>query len=265
MASPQTGIFALGTNSHAYLEFDATGDPTVLVAAEASLREPRTTIGGVNLVTGFRPELWGTSAQMPHRPTPPGWNATSQGPEGYIVRATQHDAVMWLTGAEYDVVFEPSRGLVRALAPTPGRRRDLGLVVPPRPRSDGLHRRHRESDSDRRDAGGGIPDGTARARVARCYYCSSGTTTSPPGTRCRWRRQEQVIGRRKADSVELASDRPPPTSRAGPTRTLFGTIFRRNMPVRHRHRPRDDLRRLLLQPGDPRRRCSAHGRLRRRP
>ena len=37
---PQSGIFALGTSSHAYLEFD--------------LREPRTTIGGVNLVAGFR-------------------------------------------------------------------------------------------------------------------------------------------------------------------------------------------------------------------
>jgi len=58
--TPQSGIFALGTASHAYLEFDAlpgrTG--TELVAAVSSLREPRTTMGGVNLVAGFRPELW---------------------------------------------------------------------------------------------------------------------------------------------------------------------------------------------------------------
>ena len=60
MRAPQGGIFALGTASHAYLEFDlATAPPAAdLVRAVASLREPRTTMGGVNLVGGFRPELW---------------------------------------------------------------------------------------------------------------------------------------------------------------------------------------------------------------
>ena len=60
MSTPQSGIFALGTASHAYLEFDlAPGKhPHELVTALANLREPRTTIGGVNLVSGFRPELW---------------------------------------------------------------------------------------------------------------------------------------------------------------------------------------------------------------
>ena len=60
MATPQTGIFALGTASHAYLEFDlvAGQQGQDLVAAISSLREPRTTMGGVNLVAGFRPELW---------------------------------------------------------------------------------------------------------------------------------------------------------------------------------------------------------------
>jgi Dyp-type peroxidase family len=58
--TPQGGIFALGTASHAYLEFDAAAGSRgrELVAAIASLREPRTTMGGVNLVAGFRPELW---------------------------------------------------------------------------------------------------------------------------------------------------------------------------------------------------------------
>ena len=52
MPLPQPGIFALGTNSHAYLEFDVAAgtDPRAAVAAAAGLREPRTTIGGVNLV-----------------------------------------------------------------------------------------------------------------------------------------------------------------------------------------------------------------------
>ena len=55
-ATSQPGIFALGTASHAYLELDATD--VGAVTAAAGLREPRTTIGGVNLVLGFRPELW---------------------------------------------------------------------------------------------------------------------------------------------------------------------------------------------------------------
>jgi porphyrinogen peroxidase len=59
MNAPQAGIFALGTSSHAYLEFDRAGgyEGLELVETIASLREPRTTMGGVNLVAGFRPEL----------------------------------------------------------------------------------------------------------------------------------------------------------------------------------------------------------------
>ena len=60
MPTPQTGIFALGTTSHAYVEFDlrSAQDGRALAIALANLREPRTTMGGVNLVSGFRPELW---------------------------------------------------------------------------------------------------------------------------------------------------------------------------------------------------------------
>jgi len=59
MSSPQSGLFALGTAAHAYLEFDAAAGKGAVdvVRAVASLREPRTTMGGVNLVAGFRPEL----------------------------------------------------------------------------------------------------------------------------------------------------------------------------------------------------------------
>jgi putative iron-dependent peroxidase len=60
MASPQPGIFALGTASHAYLEFEllAGAAPLDAVTQVAAMREPRTTIGGANVVAGFRPELW---------------------------------------------------------------------------------------------------------------------------------------------------------------------------------------------------------------
>jgi putative iron-dependent peroxidase len=60
MSVAQSGIFALGTGSHSYLEFDLRlgAEPIALVQMIANLREPRTTTGGVNLVVGFRPSLW---------------------------------------------------------------------------------------------------------------------------------------------------------------------------------------------------------------
>src|SRR5439155_27011650 len=108
MSTTQSGIFALGTASHAYLELDsrrgaAAGD---LVAAVASLREPQTTMGGVNLVAGFRPELW---RALVHEDAPAdleGFNHDLIGPDGYTMPATQHDAVLWLSGSAYDVVFD---------------------------------------------------------------------------------------------------------------------------------------------------------------
>jgi putative iron-dependent peroxidase len=58
MYTPQAGIFALGTSSHAYLEFDILDaeKQKQFAAAISAIREPRTTTGGVNFVIGFRPE-----------------------------------------------------------------------------------------------------------------------------------------------------------------------------------------------------------------
>ena len=95
MASPQTGIFALGTMSHAYLELDvASGaDGRALVERVASLREPRTTIGGVNLVAGFRPELWASVAPDAAPPGVTGFDEpTRRRRTATSLPATQHDA-----------------------------------------------------------------------------------------------------------------------------------------------------------------------------
>ena len=119
MATPQTGIFALGTMSHSYLEFGlrAGAEPEALVRLVAGLREPRTTIGGVNLVAGFRPELWASLSPKAIPPGLAGFNEPIVGADGYSLPATQYDVVVWLTGAAFDVVFDVSRGVVSALAP----------------------------------------------------------------------------------------------------------------------------------------------------
>ena len=114
----QTSIFALGTSSHAYLEFELLPgvEPAAAVAAAASMREPRTTIGGVNLVCGFRQELWRRVAPDAAPVEVEGFNAALIGPDGYTMPATQRDIVMLLSGAEYDVIFDLSRDIAGALA-----------------------------------------------------------------------------------------------------------------------------------------------------
>lgn len=236
MTTPQTGIFALGTASHAYLEFDLTGDRRRLVALVAGLREPRTTIGGVNLVAGFRPELWAAVAPDATPPGVTGFNAPLVGADDYTLPATQHDAVVWLAGAAYDVVFDLSRDVIDAIAP----QASLANEVVGWPY-------HRDLDLT------GFVDGTQNPPLAEAAQA----VLIPPGSpgdggsiflfqqwehdAAAWKgltvdQQEAVIGRRKVDSVEL--DPKPSTSHVARTdQDRFGTIFRRNIAygMRARH------------------------------
>jgi putative iron-dependent peroxidase len=230
MASPQSGIFALGTSSHAYLELDLalTAEPGSVVARVARMREPRTTIGGVNLVAGFRPELWFGVAPDDAPPGVTGFNEPIVGPTGYALPATQHDIVLWLTGAGYDVVFDLSRDVVAALAG----QAELSHEMVGWPY-------HHDRDLT------GFIDGTENPTLVDAMSVA----LVPPGTPGeggsilllqQWEHdamdweslpvaaQEAVIGRRKPDSVEL--DPKPITSHVARTdQDQFGKIFRRNI------------------------------------
>jgi hypothetical protein len=70
-----------------------------------------------------------------------GFNEDVVGVDGFVMPSTQHDAVLWLSGSAYDVIFDTARCDRRASRPSFGRRGDLELAVPPRPRSDRVHRR----------------------------------------------------------------------------------------------------------------------------
>jgi putative iron-dependent peroxidase len=115
----QNGIFALGTGSHSYLEFDlhARGDPLTLVQVMADLEEPRMTTGGVNLVVGFRPSLWVRVApeEMPAGVTD--FEQDVRGVNGYTMPATQHDLWVWVAGHAYRKVFDVTREAIAALVP----------------------------------------------------------------------------------------------------------------------------------------------------
>jgi putative iron-dependent peroxidase len=230
VALPQTGIFALGTASHAYLEFDLLGptEAAPAVARVASLREPRTTIGGVNLVAGFRPELWASVAPDAAPPGVTGFNEPLTGLGGQVLPATQHDVVVWLSGATYDVVFDLSRAVVGELGET-ARLANETVGWP----------YHHDLDLT------GFIDGTENPTLVE----ATSVALIPPGTpgeggsilllqqwehdAVAWENlpvpaQESIIGRRKADGAEL--DPPPPTSHVARTdQDRFGTIFRRNI------------------------------------
>jgi putative iron-dependent peroxidase len=230
MSTSQSGIFALGTASHAYLELDARpGATRELVTAVASLREPRTTMGGVNLVAGFRPELWGEVVPDDAPSRAEGFNRDLVGPDGYTMPATQHDAVLWISGSAYDVVFDIAREAIAALAPVASlaeetsswpyqHDRDLTGFI------DG------SENPDLIDVGEliAIPAGRpgAGGSILLLQKWSHDVTAweSLPVVE-----QELVIGRTKDASVEL-DDKPADSHVARTDQDQFGKIFRRNMP-----------------------------------
>ena len=117
MRVAQSGIFALGTGSHSYLEFDLVegAEPLALVQAIASLREPSTTTGGVNLVAGFRPSLWRRVAPDDAPADVSDFEQPIVGPDGYTMPATQRDLFLWVAGHAYDKVFDVTRESMKAL------------------------------------------------------------------------------------------------------------------------------------------------------
>jgi putative iron-dependent peroxidase len=230
MKNPQAGIFALGTSSHAYLEFDAVDgrDGRDAVAAIASLREPRTTMGGVNLVAGFRPELWRSIAPEALPAGLEGFNAELNGGGGVTMPATQHDAVLWLSGPAYDVIFDTARAAIAALA---------GLATVAEETSSWSYRHDRDLT--------GFIDGTENPTLIE----APGFVLVPEGSPGeggtvlllqKWehdadawesltvQEQELAMGRTKLDSVEL-DDKPADSHVAATDQDQFGHIFRRNM------------------------------------
>jgi putative iron-dependent peroxidase len=231
MNGPQSGIFALGNPSHAYLEFDLQPHRHAreLVTALADVREPRTTIGGVNLVSGFRPELWRELAPDGLPDDLAGFNEDLVGADDFVMPATQHDAVLWLSGGSYDVIFDEARQAIKALAQ---------IAVVADETSSWPYRRYRDLT--------GFEDGTKNPSL----LAAPGVVVIPEGTAGaggsilllqQWMHdatawellsqagQERVIGRTKLDSIEL--DPQPADSHVARTdQEKFGNIFRRNMP-----------------------------------
>jgi porphyrinogen peroxidase len=240
------GIFALGTSAHGYLELSAApGVGAVdLVRALAALDEPRSTVGGANLVVGFRPSLWEVAAGVTGTDgtgataAPTGVHDFAEpiaGIEGFSMPATQHDAWLWVAGHAADLVFDICAGAIDALA---------GVATVAIEVTGWAYR-------DSRDLTG-FEDGTENPPLAEAVP----VVAIPPGSpgegstvvlvqqwahdRAAWaalgvEAQERTMGRTKAASIELEDDVKPADSHVA--RTVIENdageeldIFRRNTP-----------------------------------
>lgn len=231
MRTPQGGIFSLGTASHTYLEFDVSDGRKGrdLVGAISSLREPRTTMGGVNLVAGFRPELWSEAAPDDAPAGIRGFNKDVIGIDGFVMPATQHDAMLWLSGSAYDVIFDVARKAIAEL-------KELASVVEETASWPYLHDRDLTGFIDGTENPtlidapevALIPEGNPGAGgtillLQKWAHNAAAWESLPVAD------QERIIGRKKLDSVEL-EEKAPDSHVASTDQDRFGKIFRRNMP-----------------------------------
>jgi putative iron-dependent peroxidase len=227
MAVPQPGIFALGTLAHAYVEVDLRDGARSadLVREVATLTEPRTTMGGVNLVTGFRPEIWTGPAPAGLR----GFTEPVVGPDGFTMPATQHDAALWISGGSYDVVFDAAIAMLHALEDlavlghevagwTYHRDLDLTGFV------DGT-----ENDSVLVSPSEVVVPDTAPGAGGSVLLLQQWAHDARAWSRLTTAQQEAAMGRTKADSAEL-EDKPESSHVARTDQDVFGQIFRRNTP-----------------------------------
>jgi porphyrinogen peroxidase len=231
MVTPQAGIFALGTSSHSYLEFDIpdASKKDRFASTISAIREPRTTTGGVNFVIGFRPELWQSLAPADMPPGVEGFNREIRGAEGFVMPATQHDALVWLSGSAYDVLFDMARTVVRDLA---------GLASLADETSSWPYRHDRDLtgfiDGSENPT---LLDAPAAALIPDGQPGAAGSVLLLQKWKhhvAEWEalataQQEGIMGRTKLDGVEL-ENKPPDAHIARTDQDQFGKIFRRNMP-----------------------------------
>jgi putative iron-dependent peroxidase len=143
--------------------------------------------------------------------------------------ATQHDAVLWLSGSAYDVVFDVARQAIAELG-------ELGTVVEETSSWPYRHDRDLTGFIDGTENPSlidapelvlipeGRPGAGGTILLLQKWAHDAAAWESLPVAQ-----QEAVMGRTKPDSIEL-DDKPADSHVASTDQDRFGKIFRRNMP-----------------------------------
>jgi porphyrinogen peroxidase len=236
MPAPQSGIFSLGDAAHCFLEFTARpgAAATDVMAAVGAIHEPRTTVAGVNLVIGVRPELWRDLAPDAAPRDVHSFERPIEGIEGFTMPATQADLWFWIAGASYDVVFDLACEAIERLR---------GVATLVRELSGWSYRHNRDLT--------GFEDGTENPSLMEAPGVALVADGEPGAGGSvllfqKWQHasaafralsvqeQERIIGRTKVESIELEADVMPQDSHV--SRTVIEEdgvevdIFRRNVP-----------------------------------
>ncbi len=142
---------------------------------------------------------------------------------------TQHDALVWLSGSAYDIVFDMARSVIRALA---------GLAALREESSCWSYQHDRDLT--------GFIDGSENPNLLDASVASLVPEGAPGAAGSvlllqKWKhlvddwealpveQQERIIGRTKRDGIEL-ENKPSDSHVARTDQDKFGSIFRRNMP-----------------------------------
>ena len=216
----QPGIFAVGESEHCFVELDLKPGAAFsdLASGLAAVFGPESVVAGVNVVIGFRPELWGVATVR---------SFDRIDGDGFVMPATQHDAWFWVAGGDRSSVFDGTVALLDSLAPIAApaselvgwpyrERRDLTGFI------DGT-----ENPPPMEALAAAVADDGSSVLLFQKWEHLPAWRTLPAGE------QERVIGRTKPDSVELAEDAMPPDSHV--SRNVVEengselAIFRRNV------------------------------------
>jgi putative iron-dependent peroxidase len=158
-----------------------------------------------------------------------GFNQEIRGIEGFVMPSTQHDALVWLSGSAYDVVFDMARSVINDLA---------GQASLAEETSSWSYRHDRDLtgfiDGSENPT---LLDAPLAALLPEGVPGAAGTVLLLQKWKhkiAEWEalpvhQQERIMGRTKLDSVEL-EDKPSDSHVARTDQDEFGNIFRRNMP-----------------------------------
>ncbi|NNN21880.1 MAG: hypothetical protein HKL80_07775 [Acidimicrobiales bacterium] len=116
MGTPQSGIFAIGTQVHLHLEFDIAGNSEFDLSKLSEVRLLASMVGGVNLVIGLGKSLIDLLPRQ-YRPLIFEDFETIKGIEGLVVPKCQHDLWIWLHGSREDALFDLARKLDKVISP----------------------------------------------------------------------------------------------------------------------------------------------------
>ncbi|MDP6621062.1 MAG: Dyp-type peroxidase [Alphaproteobacteria bacterium] len=234
MATPQTGIFAEGSAQHFVMEYGLRpGANLAAVAAAVHSARSLASGGGPNLVVAFGAGLWQQLAgdRMPADLRPFEAIAAAYGAGA---PATQGDLLFWIHGARHDENFDVALDVNRIVDPEIASCVDQSGFINADSRDlTGFIDGTANPSGQERQAAALIPVGEVGAGgafvLSQRWVHDLGSFGALPE-----REQENVIGRTKADSIELEPERMPHDSHVSRTDTAVDgaplTIYRRSFP-----------------------------------